>query len=1005
VNGSPIATINAGQLLEYALPGSGGEIYHISGDDIFCAYHVSGVFDEEVGMAQLPAIEDCSGNNVVDFALIGPDQHIVNVIIPNAGLASLELNGTAYNAISSARPVVGTNMSVVTFTEANLMAQGNMIESDELFHVGVTTGSSVGGSYGFLTKYGNELVLFDPGKGVPLNVASFDAFVAATVASTTGFVQSIGVITCSAPASIISVNGNTTSFTTSNGGDVTFTGQTVNYLADSSFIGFENLEIVVRDAADQQGSVCLRIGVFTDEICDNNIDDDLDGQIDEIEDCPIDPCRDDCSNPGCSPEILDIFLSDPTCEDLTSGGIGILSSTPDVEYSINDGSTFQADPSFFDLASGIYNVIVRNTLNDCETEWPGNPITLNEPDCNGCFADAGDPRDKQSFCKDGNSVSISVAPNTNTVIPVGYETVYILTREPDLLILDYRINNSSFQVSETGNYRIHTLIAEVNNTNSDDYLDLSIIEKNISTLIVVIQCISNHDICAALDIKGSLIQVLNSNNPACGGGAENTIRLCTDGVDNDSDGLVDCADPECQSFMICAEDNSQNCNDGIDNDGDGLIDCEDDECLEFLFCDEDGKLCNDGIDNDQDGLIDCADDNCKDEIYCNENNVITCCDGKDNDGDGRIDCDDTQCSQWLYCREHSFADCTDGIDNDLDGLVDCADPNCQALNIFQCTQENTEINCSDGIDNDSDGLVDCFDEQCIEFNVCDNDGDGLAGVLDIDDNDPCIPIHSENCTEVVGNDINLNSSLQLEIKVNLEGPYTVDGSKMTKRLNEQGYLPGQKPWTFFGSSTPKGQPYSDAPWNYKGTEGDFFDASDSGVDRFAGYPEESVDWVLVSLRTNTNMETEVYKTAGLLQTDGSIVIIEGFEYDNLDQRGYYIVVEHRNHMGVMSATQVLAIDGVLTYDFSLGDSYNRGLGHGQMVMEDGTYAMIAGNPEAMANSTSYTDINVRDLNTLTGEQGNNSGYYMADVDLDGDVNTKDKSICLKNNGVFSTLRF
>ncbi len=54
---------------------------------------------------------------------------------------------------------------------------------------------------------------------------------------------------------------------------------------------------------------------------------------------------------------------------------------------------------------------------------------------------------------------------------------------------------------------------------------------------------------------------------------ESGLSDCTDGVDNDGDGLADCEDDGC--LEVCLED----CADGVDNDGDGLADCEDDECL------------------------------------------------------------------------------------------------------------------------------------------------------------------------------------------------------------------------------------------------------------------------------------------------------------------------------------------------------------------------------------------------------------------------------------------
>ena len=51
------------------------------------------------------------------------------------------------------------------------------------------------------------------------------------------------------------------------------------------------------------------------------------------------------------------------------------------------------------------------------------------------------------------------------------------------------------------------------------------------------------------------------------------------------------------------------CNDGVDNDGDGLVDCADGNCT-FAANIERGCRCYDGIDNDGDGRIDQADSNC-----------------------------------------------------------------------------------------------------------------------------------------------------------------------------------------------------------------------------------------------------------------------------------------------------------------------------------------------------------------------------------------------------------
>lgn len=58
-----------------------------------------------------------------------------------------------------------------------------------------------------------------------------------------------------------------------------------------------------------------------------------------------------------------------------------------------------------------------------------------------------------------------------------------------------------------------------------------------------------------------------------------TTEICNDGIDNDGNGLIDCADPFC-NFAANVEKGCR-CFDNIDNDGDGLIDAADHECATY----------------------------------------------------------------------------------------------------------------------------------------------------------------------------------------------------------------------------------------------------------------------------------------------------------------------------------------------------------------------------------------------------------------------------------------
>ncbi|MAJ27944.1 hypothetical protein CBD41_00890, partial [bacterium TMED181] len=67
--------------------------------------------------------------------------------------------------------------------------------------------------------------------------------------------------------------------------------------------------------------------------------------------------------------------------------------------------------------------------------------------------------------------------------------------------------------------------------------------------------------------------------PDCGGTNTCGIEICGDGLDNDSDALIDCFDPDCAGDPTCFEGDDLTCSDGLDNDADGLIDCLDADCV------------------------------------------------------------------------------------------------------------------------------------------------------------------------------------------------------------------------------------------------------------------------------------------------------------------------------------------------------------------------------------------------------------------------------------------
>jgi hypothetical protein len=95
------------------------------------------------------------------------------------------------------------------------------------------------------------------------------------------------------------------------------------------------------------------------------------------------------------------------------------------------------------------------------------------------------------------------------------------------------------------------------------------------------------DVTCALDCAGGGGVCEPTSNRERSGRGE-----CEDGLDNDCDGLIDGADPDC---CTATEDPEVTCDDGLDNDCDGLIDGADPDCQTPVDCSiyGDRQTCND----------------------------------------------------------------------------------------------------------------------------------------------------------------------------------------------------------------------------------------------------------------------------------------------------------------------------------------------------------------------------------------------------------------------------
>ena len=146
-------------------------------------------------------------------------------------------------------------------------------------------------------------------------------------------------------------------------------------------------------------------------------------------------------------------------------------------------------------------------------------------------------------------------------------------------------------------------------------------------------------------------------------------EICGNGVDDDGNRQVDCADSDCRTAPECqAEAVAEVCTDGTDNDGDSAIDCIDRDCA--VACVGVPENCSDGFDDNGNGVRDCYETSCASDPSCTEE---ICGNGLDDNGNGSTDCADSACVGAIGCIESL---CGDGLDDDGDGAVDCADADC-----------------------------------------------------------------------------------------------------------------------------------------------------------------------------------------------------------------------------------------------------------------------------------------------------------------------------------------
>ncbi len=205
------------------------------------------------------------------------------------------------------------------------------------------------------------------------------------------------------------------------------------------------------------------------------------------------------------------------------------------------------------------------------------------------------------------------------------------------------------------------------------------------------------------------------------------------------------------------------------------------------------------------------------------------------------------------------------------------------------------------------------------------------------------------------------AKIQVRANVLLEGPFNTTTNLMEKSLNVGGILSSH----FTGASI----------------------------------PSEAVDSITIEIRDSASAASSTVRKfhPAWLLTDGSIkdFVDTTKNYVEFDTTAgnYYVVVRHRNHLAIMSATSQTLTGTTASYNFTT----SQGQAYGTEPMKQvaaGRFAMYAGDGNGDGG------VDAIDRNTVWRPQNGFGGYLAGDFNLDGGVDAIDRNTMWRpNNGI------